>query len=60
MLTIGTIAYLACLPLGWNAYRLNVRRDAAAARAATAAAAPGEPYQPSPPIADEDRPTRLN
>ena len=60
VLTIGTIAYLACLPLGWNAYRLNVRRDAAAARAATAAAAPGEPYQPSPPIADEDRPTRLN
>ena len=60
VLTIGTLAYLACLPLGWNAYRLNVRRDAAAARAATAAAAPGEPYQPSPPIADEDRPTRLN
>src|SRR3569623_2777243 len=60
VLTIGTIAYLACLPLGWNAYRLNVRRDAAAARAATAVAAPGEPYQPSPPIADEDRPTRLN
>jgi CDP-diacylglycerol--serine O-phosphatidyltransferase len=60
VLTIGTIAYLACLPLGWNAYRLNVRRDAAAARAATAAATPGEPYQPSPPIADDERPTRLN
>ena len=60
VLTIGTIAYLACLPLGWNAYRLNARRDAAAARAATAAATPGEPYQPSPPIADDERPTRLN
>jgi CDP-diacylglycerol--serine O-phosphatidyltransferase len=60
VLTIGTIAYLACLPLGWNAYRLNVRRDAAAARAATAAATPGEPYQPSPPIADDERPSRLN
>jgi CDP-diacylglycerol--serine O-phosphatidyltransferase len=60
VLTIGTIAYLACLPLGWNAYRLNLRRDAAAARAATAAATPGEPYQPSPPIADDERPTRLN
>jgi CDP-diacylglycerol--serine O-phosphatidyltransferase len=60
VLTIGTIAYLACLPLGWNAYRLNVRRDAASARAATAAATPGEPYQPSPPIADDERPTRLN
>ena len=60
VLTIGTIAYLACLPLGWNAHRQNVRRDAAAARAATAAATPGEPYQPSPPIADDDRPARLN
>jgi CDP-diacylglycerol--serine O-phosphatidyltransferase len=60
VLTIGTLAYLACLPLGWNAYRQNVRRDAAAARAATATATPGEPYQPSPPIAEDDRPARLN
>jgi CDP-diacylglycerol--serine O-phosphatidyltransferase len=59
VLSIGTLAYLACLPIGWYSYRENQRRDVASARAAETAAS-GEPYKPSPPIADEDRPARLN
>lgn len=31
VLTLGTLAYLACLPLGWLSYRDHLRRDAAAA-----------------------------
>jgi CDP-diacylglycerol---serine O-phosphatidyltransferase len=36
VLTIGTVIYLACLPLGWLSYREYVQRDAAAASAAKA------------------------
>ncbi len=42
VLTIGTLAYLACLPLGWLSYREYQRKDAAAAEAATVAAPAGE------------------
>jgi CDP-diacylglycerol---serine O-phosphatidyltransferase len=66
VLTIGTLAYLACLPLGWLSYREYQRRDAAAAAAtatATAAPAPGDEAFPSGQPghqSDKDRPTRLN
>ena len=33
VLTIGTLAYLGCLPLGWLSYREYQRKDAAAAAA---------------------------
>jgi CDP-diacylglycerol--serine O-phosphatidyltransferase len=60
VLTIGTLVYLACLPLGWLSYRDYQRKDEAAAAATTAEAPlPGETLG----IAGEgesDRPTRLN
>ena len=66
VLSLGTLVYLCCLPLGWLSYREYQRKDAAAAAAAEAAAAPaGEP-----PLADgslgierdgeDNRPARLN
>ena len=63
VLTIGTLAYLGCLPLGWRSYREHARSDAASARAAAAAATgSAETFSPSPSIADADdeRPSRLN
>ena len=63
VLTIGTLAYLCCLPLGWRSYREHARSDAASARAAAAAATgSAETFSPSPSIADADdeRPSRLN
>jgi CDP-diacylglycerol---serine O-phosphatidyltransferase len=65
VLTLGTLAYLACLPLGWLSYREHQRKDAAAAAATVTATAPtpadeafpsGEPDQKS----DKERPARLN
>jgi len=58
VLTIGTVAYLACLPLSWLSYREYQRKDAAAA-AGTAEAAPFNPGTGDH-AADDDRPTRLN
>jgi CDP-diacylglycerol--serine O-phosphatidyltransferase len=62
VLTIGTVLYLASLPLGWLSYREHERKDAAAA--------PVEPNDPAgtPTLApshrdehrDEERPARLN
>ena len=66
VLTIGTLAYLACLPLGWLSYREYQRKDAAAAEAATVAGPAGEApaAAPSPAVperdTDHDRPARLN
>ena len=63
VLTIGTLAYLCCLPLGWRSYREHARSDAASARAAAAAATgSAETFSLSPSIADADdeRPSRLN
>jgi CDP-diacylglycerol---serine O-phosphatidyltransferase len=62
VLSIGTVVYLACLPLGWHSYREYQRKDAEAA-AVQAAAAPAQASDaPPPPDPDEhdDRPTRLN
>jgi CDP-diacylglycerol--serine O-phosphatidyltransferase len=56
VLTIGTIAYLCALPLGWRAYREYERRDAAAL-----ASASGEGFSSHPGSSrDGERPARLN
>ena len=67
MLTIGTVVYLACLPLGWLSYRNYVRKDQEALAAATAqdpaATSSGDtPLSPDQTGAahDPDRPARLN
>ena len=65
VLTLGTLVYLACLPLGWLSYREHQRKDAVAAAAATAAAvspANNVVLSSNQPVGDQDddRPTRLN
>ncbi len=64
VLTIGTVAYLACLPLGWLAYR-RYERQAAGTEAALVAQRPVDAsFVPAPPDqgAETDRasPPRLN
>jgi CDP-diacylglycerol--serine O-phosphatidyltransferase len=57
VLTVGTLAYLACLPLGWLSYREHQRKDAAATAPATGTEFPsGQPDRDL----DQDRPARLN
>ncbi|MGA7000603.1 MAG: CDP-diacylglycerol--serine O-phosphatidyltransferase [Pseudolabrys sp.] len=57
VLTVGTIAYLACLPLGLLSYREHRRKDAAAATPATGTEFPsGQPDRDL----GQDRPARLN
>jgi CDP-diacylglycerol--serine O-phosphatidyltransferase len=62
LLTLGTLAYLACLPLGWTSYQRHLRADAAAG--ATAGTAPSRAVPvPTPPLSessDDERPARLN
>jgi CDP-diacylglycerol---serine O-phosphatidyltransferase len=59
VLSVGTIAYLACLPIGWQAYNNYERKDTEAA--GPVAAAPAEPFAPpSAPSSDDERPARLN
>jgi CDP-diacylglycerol--serine O-phosphatidyltransferase len=67
VLTIGTVCYLASLPLGWLSYRRYERRDAAAASAAQSAAQAGARAQseapsisPAHPEQPPARPARLN
>lgn len=63
VLTLGTLVYLACLPLGWLSYREHQRKDAVAAAAATSAApASNVVLSSNQPVGDQDddRPTRLN
>jgi CDP-diacylglycerol--serine O-phosphatidyltransferase len=60
VLTIGTLAYLACLPLGWLSHREHVRKDAAAAAAAPGATEATFPAPHASPDNDDDRPVRLN
>ena len=59
VLTIGSLAYLGCLPFGWLAYRNHQRKDAEAVAAAAVDDAPmtmpGHTADP-----DNDRPARLN
>ena len=59
VLSIGTVVYLACLPLGWHSYREYQRKDAEHAAAQTLAVdAPGTP--PLQPEDHNERPARLN
>jgi CDP-diacylglycerol--serine O-phosphatidyltransferase len=67
VLTVGTVAYLACLPFGWRAYREYQRKDVEAAAAAAGTADPAFTAEPGPAVAaapetdaDQDRPARLN
>ena len=63
VLTIGTLTYLGCLPLGWLSYREYQRKDAAAAaaaRAAPAGEAPTAPGHVPGSDTDHERPARLN
>jgi len=72
VLTIGTVCFLASLPLGYLSYRKHERKDAAAAASVTPSAAhPGAhapPQSEGPPLspghsehpADPGRPARLN
>jgi CDP-diacylglycerol--serine O-phosphatidyltransferase len=58
VLTIGTLAYLGCLPFGWLSYRNYQRKDAEAATAVATDApmvVPGHVGEP-----DDERPARLN
>ena len=63
VLTVGTLLYLACLPLGWLSYREYQRKDANASAAAATASPPAQPdFPPGAAEADRDgdRPPRLN
>ena len=62
VLTIGTLTYLGCLPLGWMSYREYQRKDAAAAalNAAPAGDASTAPSHVPGRDTDRERPTRLN
>jgi len=60
LLTVGTLAYLGCLPLGWFSYQRYLQDDAAA-RVKAAAPSLGEAVPPPPSTpSEEDRPARLN
>src|ERR1700758_3767301 len=53
VLTIGTVCFLASLPLGYLSYRSHARKDAAAAASvAPSAARPGAPPGPARPAAE--------
>ncbi len=66
VLTIGTVLYLACLPLGWFSHRDHLRKDAAAQAGAQAPAAVQTAPEPAPPLSPgqgehpPERPARLN
>ena len=60
VLTIGTLAYLGCLQLGWLSYREHQRKDEAAAAAVSAADAPIAPGPVPASDSDHERPARLN
>jgi CDP-diacylglycerol--serine O-phosphatidyltransferase len=59
VLTLGTLVYLTCLPLGWLSYREHQRNDAVAAAASPASNVVLSSNQPVG-EQDDDRPTRLN
>jgi len=66
LLTVGTLAYLVCLPLGWFSYRDYERKDIATAAAAVSPAAPASESALAPGATGaerdpgQDRPPRLN
>jgi CDP-diacylglycerol--serine O-phosphatidyltransferase len=60
VLSIGTLCYLACLPLSWYSYREYRRKDAISAAAASPAPVDLMQDAPPPPADDTERPARLN
>jgi CDP-diacylglycerol---serine O-phosphatidyltransferase len=62
VLTVGTLAYLGCLPLGWWSYNEYKRKDAAAAsgEGTESSAAMPPSHEPSDLTGGDDRPARLN
>jgi CDP-diacylglycerol---serine O-phosphatidyltransferase len=56
LLTIGTLAYLAALPLGWLSAREYRRKDAAAALPQSEPTGPAGSEPPGPPRSPADRP----
>jgi len=60
VLSIGTVCYLACLPLGWLIYREYQRKDAMGVATPAPAEMPASGSQPPPPAEDSERPPRLN
>jgi CDP-diacylglycerol---serine O-phosphatidyltransferase len=62
VLTVGTLAYLVCLPLGWLSYRQYQRKDAAAAAATMTGPSGDVAFLSGQPgsAPDQDRPVRLN
>jgi CDP-diacylglycerol--serine O-phosphatidyltransferase len=59
VLTIGTVCFLASLPLGWFSYREHQRKDEMAA-ATAAAERPASDSPPPLPTEAPERPARLN
>jgi len=62
LLTVGTIAYLALLPLGWFSRKHYLEADAQALKGRTSVAMESTPAVPPAPPAEheDDRPVRLN
>jgi CDP-diacylglycerol--serine O-phosphatidyltransferase len=66
VLTLGTLVYLGCLPLGWFSHREYQRKDFAATQVAVTPAAPVSESPLAPGVAGpegesvQDRPARLN
>ncbi|HZP74893.1 MAG TPA: CDP-diacylglycerol--serine O-phosphatidyltransferase [Pseudolabrys sp.] len=64
VLTVGSLIYLGCLPLGWMSYRQYQRKDAEQAKPDAAATAvvtdQSMPLGGSSEESDRDRPARLN
>lgn len=60
VLTVGTVAYLACLPLGWLSYREYQRRDETPATSASSSDAAYPSASAPERESDHDRPSRLN
>jgi CDP-diacylglycerol--serine O-phosphatidyltransferase len=59
VLSIGTVCYLACLPLGWISYREHQRQDEMQMAAPVGADALAQ-AAPAPPEEEPERPARLN
>jgi CDP-diacylglycerol--serine O-phosphatidyltransferase len=60
VLTIGTVCYLAALPLGWLSYREHERKDRALAAAQKPEAVDTDQTMPPHPPVQSERPARLN
>jgi CDP-diacylglycerol--serine O-phosphatidyltransferase len=60
VLSIGTVFYLAALPLGWMSYQEHQRKDAAAAESQRPQAPDIDQTVPPQPPQEPERPARLN